>query len=675
MIIECDYLNEIPAQTISYLDATSSIQTQIDSISSGTGGSSATAAAGSATAAAGSATDAAGSATAAAKSEIGAGNSAANATNSATAAAGSASAAASSMGVAAGSAAAAGVSAIAAASAATAATASAATATASAATATASATAAAGSATAAAGSATAAAGSATAAAGSATAAAGSATAAATSATAAATSATGAAGSATGAAGSATAAATSATGAGTSATAAATSATGAGTSAGAAGTAAGAAATSAGAAATAAGAAGAAAGVAAAAAAAAVATAAAITFVAGPKGNTGGKGDTGDTGGKGDKGDKGDTGLQGLQGLQGIQGGTGLQGIQGDTGLQGLQGTNGSDILSTTNTFTGINTFSGSIRFPQFNTVAGLDWNTARIVYNSTDLTIASSTNTRVYTGCTTTSYGTERFTILNNGNIGIGTTTPTYKFHLEGDGYVSRLLRFAEYNYGGDGAGIDWNTARIGYDSVDLRLITSNNFRFITGRTTAAYGFERLTILNNGCCGINSSAPDCALDVRPQATTTTTAKIWGGNNGTINVYEDWNPGWGGGLATFDIACASIKMNGYVTRSDGRKKRDIRNVDRGLKEILQLRVVKYKWKDEYCYRNDKDEDFTGFIAQEVEEIMPEMIEHDNDGFKSIKTCEFTPLIIQSIQELHSIIEKQQATIDKLIQMLDKNVDIL
>jgi hypothetical protein len=173
------------------------------------------------------------------------------------------------------------------------------------------------------------------------------------------------------------------------------------------------------------------------------------------------------------------------------------------------------------------------------------------------------------------------------------------------------------------------------------------------------------TLNATGNCGINSSSPNCALDVRPTGQVCTTAKIWGGNTGSLSVYEDWSAGWGGGLATWDIGCATIKMNGYVTRSDGRKKRDIRNIDRGLKEILQLRVVKYKWKEEYCYRNDKDEDFTGFIAQEVEEIIPEMIEHDTDGFKSIKTCEFTPLIIQSIQELNEIIIKQQKQIDFLM----------
>jgi hypothetical protein len=82
------------------------------------------------------------------------------------------------------------------------------------------------------------------------------------------------------------------------------------------------------------------------------------------------GATGHTGSTGSTGSTGITGLTGPTGTYGNTGGTGLTGPTGDmglngptgpTGMQGIAGINGTTILGTDNTFSGINTFSNTIK--------------------------------------------------------------------------------------------------------------------------------------------------------------------------------------------------------------------------------------------------------------------------------------------------------------------------
>ena len=63
--------------------------------------------------------------------------------------------------------------------------------------------------------------------------------------------------------------------------------------------------------------------------------------------------------------------------------------------------------------------------------------------------------------------------------------------------------------------------------------------------------------------------------------------------------------------------------GFLTNtpvSDERLKDDITDLEYGLAEILQLRPVTYNWKNDTINQGKQ----FGFIAQEVQEIMPDLI---------------------------------------------------
>ena len=59
----------------------------------------------------------------------------------------------------------------------------------------------------------------------------------------------------------------------------------------------------------------------------------------------------------------------------------------------------------------------------------------------------------------------------------------------------------------------------------------------------------------------------------------------------------------------------------------------------------LQPVSFKWKD-----NGKKS--YGLVAQEVQEILPELVETDSNGIKSVNYTALIPFLINAIVELSS-----------------------
>jgi hypothetical protein len=137
-------------------------------------------------------------------------------------------------------------------------------------------------------------------------------------------------------------------------------------------------------------------------------------------------------------------------------------------------------------------------------------------------------------------------------------------------------------------------------------------------------GAERVTIRSNGV-GIGTTSPTQALHV------------------------------------VGIACADA----HVTCSDLRFKRDVQPLTGALEGISRLRAVHFSWNDAYrelygVEDNEKRE--IGLIAQDVEQVFPEVVSSSADGYRSIDYGKMTAVLIQAIQE-------QQVSIDLLKRELD------
>jgi hypothetical protein len=88
-------------------------------------------------------------------------------------------------------------------------------------------------------------------------------------------------------------------------------------------------------------------------------------------------------------------------------------------------------------------------------------------------------------------------------------------------------------------------------------------------------------------------------------------------------------------------------------SDIRLKENVRDLDAGLDTILALKPRRFDWKE----GKGKDvRDDMGFIAQEVETVLPELVggwkagEGEPDDLKSVKAGDLIPVLVKAIQEL-------------------------
>ena len=123
---------------------------------------------------------------------------------------------------------------------------------------------------------------------------------------------------------------------------------------------------------------------------------------------------------------------------------------------------------------------------------------------------------------------------------------------------------------------------------------------------------------------------------------------------------------------------SIISSTLLTPSDYRLKKEIKSVSNScLDNVLGMNVVEYKYKQrEFEAVSDTvankakrakwyDEESSvlqnkhyGFIAQELQEIYPDLVVEGEDGYLGVNYIEIIPLLVRSIQELNAKIEQYE-----------------
>ncbi|MGE3800630.1 MAG: tail fiber domain-containing protein [Candidatus Kapaibacterium sp.] len=102
-------------------------------------------------------------------------------------------------------------------------------------------------------------------------------------------------------------------------------------------------------------------------------------------------------------------------------------------------------------------------------------------------------------------------------------------------------------------------------------------------------------------------------------------------------------------------------------SDARFKQNIRTLTGALDSTLMLRGVRHDWRrSEFPNRNFPEGESIGFIAQEVEQIFPELVETESDGFKKVQYAKVTALLVEALREEHLKNEAQEERLDQLEQ---------
>ncbi|MBC8232933.1 tail fiber domain-containing protein [bacterium] len=204
----------------------------------------------------------------------------------------------------------------------------------------------------------------------------------------------------------------------------------------------------------------------------------------------------------------------------------------------------------------------------------------------------------------------ERITIKPDGNVGIGTTNPETKLHVNGG-----AMRISDEVYS------TTMTQYGGQFTIEsyAHLITKTGGGDISFETYSTGYHERLRIKVDGNVGIGTTAPAYKLDV----------------NGIIRG-DNVNP------------------------SDVRLKKEITPIDNALERVAQLRGVNYEWIDK-----EKGEGLQmGVIAQEVEAIFPEVVSTDDEGYKSVAYNKLVAVLIEAIKEQQEVIEKQKSELNEM-----------
>ncbi len=98
----------------------------------------------------------------------------------------------------------------------------------------------------------------------------------------------------------------------------------------------------------------------------------------------------------------------------------------------------------------------------------------------------------------------------------------------------------------------------------------------------------------------------------------------------------------------------VNTNGFNNGSDRNLKENIEDITYGLDTVLSLKPRKFDWK----VAPEEDKSSIGFIAQEVEEFIPELVSEsasDNSNIDSIKGLNYgamTAVLVKAIQELQA-----------------------
>lgn len=132
-----------------------------------------------------------------------------------------------------------------------------------------------------------------------------------------------------------------------------------------------------------------------------------------------------------------------------------------------------------------------------------------------------------------------------------------------------------------------------------------------------------------------------------------TGTIVGGANQVIYFNGSLAPVGSAGL-TYDgtnfVCSGNVTGLDVIATSDQRVKDNIVTIESALEKVLGLRGVSFERKHEIGIRR------IGVIAQEVEEVLPEVVYTDADGMKSVSYGSIIGILIEAIKEQQELIKR-------------------
>ena len=117
---------------------------------------------------------------------------------------------------------------------------------------------------------------------------------------------------------------------------------------------------------------------------------------------------------------------------------------------------------------------------------------------------------------------------------------------------------------------------------------------------------------------------------------------------------------------FDTTSAGITVTGAITAtgditafSDERLKEDIKPLEDSLEKVQAIEGVSFVKKND----EDKKQNI-GFIAQQLKEVLPEVVHENEDGIHSVAYGNITALLVEAVKEQQDIIAQLEERITDL-----------
>jgi hypothetical protein len=249
-----------------------------------------------------------------------------------------------------------------------------------------------------------------------------------------------------------------------------------------------------------------------------------------------------------------------------------------------------------------------------------------------------------------------------------------YEPHVEWGISTENNLNSIDFTAGNNTGNSDLGTKTFKNNAGDDRT-AYNKMRFNLGTGVMGIG---------GSLAIGHAAPNVPLHVkgvgtigRFQASASYSDIVFQNSSGTggfinfggttsFNVYV--GGGSGGNLEMTLTNTGTLTVAGdviaYGSPSDIRLKEDIKPIRSALDTVMKLQGVTFNWKDKpdaidregnpvelQKWKND-----VGFIAQDVQKVIPELVRENEDGMLSMRHQGVAPILLEAIKELKAEIEE-------------------
>ncbi len=102
---------------------------------------------------------------------------------------------------------------------------------------------------------------------------------------------------------------------------------------------------------------------------------------------------------------------------------------------------------------------------------------------------------------------------------------------------------------------------------------------------------------------------------------------------------------------------SINVAGDIiayASSDKRLKDNIKPIENALDKVNKISGVTFEW-NEISHKKTGEKD-VGVIAQEIEEILPELVDNRSNGYKAVDYPKLTALLIEAVKDLSNQVKE-------------------